>query len=158
MKAGNSTKFIIRKAKPADFNQLMDLETTTFSCERLSPRRMRHWIDAPNGILLVAVPADDTTHLLGYFLIFTRSDSVVARAYSLAISAEARGQGLGRMLMESGEKASKRKGCNAMRLEVAKNNKIAIALYEKLNYVPFRSLPGYYEDGQDAWRMQKPLK
>jgi ribosomal protein S18 acetylase RimI-like enzyme len=157
MKAGKSTNFVIRKARPADFAQLMELETGSFNCERLSPRRMRHWIGAPNGILLVAVPADDTGLVLGYGLAFTRSDSTVARAYSLAISPEARGKGLGRLLMEGMAKAGKRKGCTAVRLEVAKSNKIAIALYEKLNYSTFMSLPQYYEDGQDAWRMQKPL-
>jgi ribosomal protein S18 acetylase RimI-like enzyme len=158
MKTRTSTHFIVRKARPADFDQLMELETGSFSCERLSPRRMRHWITAPNGILLVAVPAADPQQVLGYCLAFTRSDSSVARAYSLAISPAARGKGLGRMLMESMAKASKRKGCSAVRLEVAKSNRIAIELYEKLNYSRFMSIPNYYEDGQDAWRMQKTLK
>jgi ribosomal protein S18 acetylase RimI-like enzyme len=158
MKAGKSTNFVIRNARPADFSQLMELETGSFSCERLSPRRMRHWIEAPNGILLVAVPTAEPQHVLGYCLAFTRSDSPVARAYSLAISPAARGKGLGRMLMESMARASRRKGCTAVRLEVAKTNKIAIELYEKLNYSRLKSLPQYYEDGQDAWRMQKPLK
>jgi ribosomal protein S18 acetylase RimI-like enzyme len=158
MKAGKNTDFVIRKARPADFSQLMELETGSFSCERLSPRRMRHWIDAPNGILLVAVPSAEPQRVLGYCLAFTRSDSTVARAYSLAISPEARGKGLGRMLMESMASASKRKGCTAVRLEVAKSNKIAIELYEKLNYSRFMSIPNYYEDGQDAWRMQKLLR
>ena len=157
MKAGKNKDFVIRKARPADFAQLMQLETGSFSCERLSPRRMRHWIEAPNGILLVAVPADDPSHVLGYALALTRSDSAIVRAYSLATSPEARGKGLGRMLMEGLEKAGKRKGCTAIRLEVAKSNKVAITLYEKLNYSVFMSLPEYYEDGEDAWRMQKPL-
>ena len=157
MKAGKTTHFVIRKARPEDFSQLMELETGSFSCERLSPRRMHHWLEAPNGILLVAVAADATRHVLGYCLAFTRSDSTVARAYSLAISPAARGKGLGRLLMEGMAKASKRKGCTAVRLEVAKSNTIAITLYEKLNYSTYMSLPEYYEDGQDAWRMQKPL-
>lgn len=158
MKAGISTTFVIRKATPADLHQLMALETGSFSCERLSPRRMRHWITASNGILLVAVPADEPERVLGYCLAFTRSDSSVARAYSVATAPEARGKGMGRMLMEAMSKASKRKGCTAVRLEVAKSNKVAIALYEKLGYAQYASLPRYYEDGQDAWRMQKLLQ
>jgi ribosomal-protein-alanine N-acetyltransferase len=158
MKAGNTTKYVVRKARPADLNQLITLETGSFSCERLSPRRMRHWISAPNGIMLVAVPADKPGHVLGYCLAFTRSDSPVARAYSLATAPEARGKGLGRLLMEAMARASKRKGCTAVRLEVAKSNELAIALYEKLNYSRYMSLPQYYEDGEDAWRMLKPLK
>jgi ribosomal protein S18 acetylase RimI-like enzyme len=157
MKAGNSTTFVIRKATPADLHQLMALETGSFSCERLSPRRMRHWITAANGILLVAVPAGERKRVLGYCLAFTRNDSSVARAYSLATAAQARGKGLGRMLMDALARASKRKGCTAVRLEVAKSNKVAIALYEKLGYVQYTSLPHYYEDGEDAWRMLKLL-
>jgi ribosomal-protein-alanine N-acetyltransferase len=158
MTAGPGTKFVIRKARPADINQLMALETGSFSCDRLSARRMRHWISAPNGILLVAVPAANPKHVVGYCLAFTRSNSLVARAYSLATSPEARGKGLGRLLMEAMARASKRKGCTAVRLEVAKSNERAIALYEKLNYARYMSLPEYYEDGEDAWRMLKMLK
>ena len=44
-----------------------------------------------------------------------------------------------------------------MHLEVAHNNKAAIALYEKLGYAHVRSLPQFYEDGKDAWRMEKAL-
>ena len=136
----------------------MTLETASFSCERLSPRRMRYWTAASNGILLVAVAADQPEHVLGYCLALMRKNSSVARAYSITTAPEARGKGLGTMLMEAMAAASKRSGCTAVRLEVAKSNKVAITLYEKLGYARYLSLPSYYEDGQDAWRMQKLLK
>ncbi|WP_159300791.1 GNAT family N-acetyltransferase, partial [Klebsiella pneumoniae] len=90
-------------------------------------------------------------------LAFTRRDSGSARAYSLAIAKAARGQGLGARLFRELEKRSRKAGFTRMHLEVAHGNSAAIGLYEKLGYKRVRSIPEFYEDGKDAWRMEKAL-
>ena len=45
-----------------------------------------------------------------------------------------------------------------MRLEVAVNNKAAIALYESLGYRVFGQYSDYYDDHSDALRMQKNIR
>lgn len=45
-----------------------------------------------------------------------------------------------------------------MRLEVAKNNEKAIRLYQKMGYQVFGEYPQYYEDQQDALRMEKSIQ
>ena len=72
-----------------------------------------------------------------------------------------RQRGIGREVLEwllrRAEQEARKAGFTAMRLEVATTNTHAIALYHKLGYVTFAHKAGYYEDGQDALRMQKEL-
>ncbi len=157
MKTSPKLSCHIRPARAADLANLLVLENLSFTGERLNERRMRHWINASNGILLVANATASPGQLLGYCLAFTRKNSTVVRAYSLAIAPKARGMGLGGKLLERAAKKGKQQGCTHIRLEVAKGNISAIALYKKLHYVSFASIPDYYEDGQDAWRMHKVL-
>src|SRR5690606_36148307 len=123
------------------------LEEASFTSDRLNRRRLRHWLGAANAILLVA---ESTTGLAGYSLALTRADSKAARLYSIAIASGARGLGLGERLLRRTEQECSKRGCTALRLEVAAGNRPALALYEKLRYRPFARIPGYYEDGQDA--------
>ncbi len=144
----------IRRATLSDLPALLALENASFAGDKLSERRMRHWIAAANAILLIAV-ADST--LLGSCLVLTRADSPAARLYSIAISKAARGQGLGSKLLRKAESEARSQGSSAMRLEVAAGNSAAIGLYQKLGYSVFGRKRAYYEDGQDALRMMKPL-
>jgi len=146
----------IRKAKAPDLDALLQLEQSSFTSDLLSRRRMLHWIKAENGILLVAMSNDNT--LLGYCLGILRRNSSTARLYSLATAAAARGRGIGSMLIKRAEQEARKQGCSVLRLEVAESNTGALALYTKLGYVQFDFVPGFYEDGQNAVRMQKNLK
>lgn len=156
MTANSDSAFRLRPARPSDLTALLALENATFTSDLLSRRRIRHWIGADNGIFVVAVDKSDA--LAGYGLAFTRRDSDSARAYSLAIAPFARGQGLGARLFRELERRARKAGFRCMHLEVAHGNKAAIALYEKLGYACVRSIPEFYEDGKDAWRMEKRLR
>lgn len=152
--------FRIRRARPADLDDLLALEHASFTTDLLSRERMRHWIGAPNGILLVAEATGAAKRtfgsgVLGYVLVFTRRDSRIARIYSLAVAASTRGQGLGRRLLLGAARTSRELGCSAMKLEVAVRNAAAIGLYEKLGFVTVARLPRYYENGEHALRMLK---
>jgi len=151
--------YVIRKAVPADLDALLALENASFTTDLLSRRRLRHWISADNGILLVAEarPRPKPPQLAGYILGFTRAGASTGRLYSLAIARAARGQGLATRLLQRAERQCRQLGCTSVRLEVAQGNHGAIALYDKLGYVKTTSIPGYYENGEDAWRMQKAL-
>jgi ribosomal protein S18 acetylase RimI-like enzyme len=150
-----SANFRLRLAQPSDLDALLELETATFTSDLLSRRRMRHWIGAGNGIFIVAVA--ESGILAGYCLAFTRRDSDGARAYSIAIAPFARGKGLGTRLFRELEMRCRKAGFSRLLLEVAHDNQVAIALYEKLGYQKVRSIPEFYEDGKDAWRMEKAL-
>ena len=147
--------FHIRPAARGDSNALLELEQVSFSGDRLSLRRFRHWIKTDNRVFLVA-EQDDT--LLGYVLVLLRRGTRLARLYSLAVGPAGRGKGIGKALLTAAEDASSRSGRLYMRLEVAEHNSAAIALYQQLGYRTFGSYANYYEDSGNALRMQKRIR
>lgn len=145
----------IRPAVPEDLDALHDLEKASFDSDRLSRRRLRHWIQAPNREFMVAVEQD---RLLGYGLVLFHGATNLARLYSIAIAQEARGRGIAARLLLALETASVERQRFFMRLEVAKDNTAAIKLYESAGYVAFGTYEDYYEDHRDALRMQKIIR
>ena len=141
----------IRPARPADLDALFELESTSFNTDVISRRRLRHWITASNGILLVAMRGGE---LLGYVLMLTRRDSRFGRLYSLVTARHARGLGIGRRLLLKAKKLASGAGCQGIRLEVSDTNTVAIALYEKLGFERCGFKAGYYENGENAVRMR----
>ena len=144
----------VRAAVPDDLAALVALENRTFDTDRLSARQWRRHIDNPSVQVLVA---RSNGHLLGSAVVFFRRSSRVARLYSIAIDAAARGRGFGEMLLAAAERAAVRRGSAELRLEVRRDNAAAQRLYEKLGYRAFGLRPGYYEDGHDAVRYRKAL-
>ena len=144
-----------RAAKQSDLDALVALEHSCFQYDRLSRRSFRHHIRSTKRDLTVAERAG---HLLGYGLVLYHQGTRLARMYSLAVSPDARGLGLGRGLMQALEHNARRAGRHYMRLEVAMNNTGAIALYELEGYRPFGEYLDYYEDHSNALRMHKRIR
>ncbi|SEA19673.1 GNAT family N-acetyltransferase/peptidase C39 family protein [Microbulbifer marinus] len=147
--------FVVRPASPGDVPALHALEQACFASDRLSRRRLRHWVAADNRVFLVAERAGQ---ILGYVLVLLRRGTRLARLYSLAVGPAGRGQGLGKALLSAAEEASSHSGRLFMRLEVAEDNHAAIALYQQLGYRTFGSYADYYEDHGNALRMQKRIR
>lgn len=143
-----------RYAQVTDMPALLDLEQASFSGDRLSRRRLLHWIQADNAFLLVA---EREQRIVAYALVLLRKGQRLARLYSLAVAEECKGQGIGRLLLQQAEVEAKQRGWQVMRLEVAENNYAAIALYESQGYQVFATYPEYYDDHQNALRMEKNL-
>ena len=76
---------------------------------------------------------------------------------SLAIHPDYRRRGIGSALLTYTITHMKKQGINHIELEVRKTNASAIAFWQKLGFVLFGSLPGFYEDGEDALRMRKTV-
>ncbi|MFC4699222.1 GNAT family N-acetyltransferase/peptidase C39 family protein [Glaciecola siphonariae] len=173
--------FSIRLAKQADVDALYALENASFAFDKLSKRRLRHWVSAANAILLAAfehptthlganselsqkqaqqspVKLTETGTLMGYALVIMRKGSRSARLYSIATDTRARGHKLGEQLLSKAESLAVEKGVLFMRLEVAIDNTHAISLYEAMGYKQFGIYHQYYENSMDALRMQKPIK
>jgi ribosomal protein S18 acetylase RimI-like enzyme len=145
----------IREAEPGDLDALEALEIANFETDRLSRRRLRHWIRAENRIFLVAEPDGQ---LRGYALALFHGTTRLARLYSIAVAASARGQGIARQLLQTLEERAAERGRFFMRLEVAQDNQEAIRLYESAGYAAFDTVPDYYEDHRTALRMQKIIR
>lgn len=155
MSAPDTAHFQLRPATERDVDALFELEQQSFSGDRLSRRRLRHWVRADNRVFVVA---ERDGALLGYALVLLRRGTRLARLYSLAVSPAGRGQGIGRALLVAAEDASSRSGRLYMRLEVAEHNDSAIRLYQQLGYRTFGSYANYYANDGTALRMQKRIR
>ncbi|MGB7256795.1 MAG: GNAT family N-acetyltransferase [Pseudolabrys sp.] len=138
----------------ADLEGLTALEDLLFTTDRISRRSFRHFLTTPNAALIVAGRAGE---LAGYALVLFHPRSAAARLYSIAVEPRFAGHGAGPLLLAAAESAAGKRGYALMRLEVRVSNAAAIALYRKAGYRQFGQRAGYYDDGEDALRFDKPL-
>lgn len=144
----------IRRADLADLDALVVLEQTAFAHDRVSRAQYRRHLDSDSVRITVATL---NHQLLGAAVLFFRRGARVARLYSLAITSEARGLGIGSALLQAAEQTARQRRCHTLRLEVRTDNAGALALYERAGYARRDRRASYYEDGSDAWRFQKRL-
>ncbi|WP_293615658.1 GNAT family N-acetyltransferase [Porticoccus sp.] len=151
----NQLPLSIRPVSQEDLSALLRLENKCFTTDQLSRRSFRHWIQAENCAFIVAEYGDV---IVGYSLIIFFKGTTLARLYSIATDPDYRGRGIARTLMEAGEQISKDAGRVFLRLEVSVDNTAGIALYESMGYQPFGIYRHYYENSDDALRMQKCIR
>jgi ribosomal protein S18 acetylase RimI-like enzyme len=144
----------VRRATVDDLPALVALERATFSLDRMSERQWRRHLDSMSAEVLVAVRE---RRLIGAAIVFYRRGLDIARLYSIAVAAGARGSGTGAILLAAVEQAARRRGSRRLRLEVRADNAAARRLYERAGYRLFGMHRAYYEDGVDAQRYEKFL-
>jgi len=144
-----------RDAEPRDLPDLLAIEEAVFTSDRISRRSFRDFIASPRAILRVA---DIDGRIAGYQLVLWRQGTAAARLYSLAVAPAFRRRRLGAALLADAEAAAYAADRAVLRLEVGAGNKAAKALYRATGYRDIARLPHYYEDGEDAVRMEKRLR
>lgn len=145
---------MIRPARIDDLPALVELENDVFPQDRISRRSFRHLLTRAHAASLVD---EDGDGLCGYVTVLFRRGAAWGRLYSLAVLPRCRGRRLGEQLLAAAEQACRKQGCTTLRLEVHPNNAVAQRLYAKAGYRDFGRYPGFYEDGADALRLEKPL-
>ena len=146
-------EFVVRTADESDLDAIFALECESFASDRLSRRALRRFLKASHRPLLVARSGG---RLVGYIVL--RLYAKTARVYSLAVAASHGRRGIGRQLLRAAERYALAHGRNRLCLEARYDNLSAIALYERLGYRNFGRYPGYYADGAEAVRFEKPLE
>jgi ribosomal protein S18 acetylase RimI-like enzyme len=142
-----------RRARPGDLDSLLDIENGAFSGDRISRRQMRYHLRNPRARIWICerggAPA---AYLLALF-----PAARAPRIYSVATLAAHRGHGLAGRLIDAAARAAKKEGYGRILLEVRQDAPAVIAFYEGRGFRKARSLPAYYEDGTDGWKMIKEL-
>ncbi|MEX0729203.1 MAG: GNAT family N-acetyltransferase/peptidase C39 family protein [Aquisalimonadaceae bacterium] len=145
---------MIRAATLADLPDLTALEDRCFVTDRISRRSFRHLLTRGHAAILLDRRESE---LAGYALVLFRHGVSLARLYSIAISPEFRGQGVGSALVRAAEQAALDEGAVEMRLEIREDNDASHALFKALGYSSFGNYPDYYEDAADAIRYHRYL-
>ncbi|WP_404363364.1 ribosomal protein S18-alanine N-acetyltransferase [Marinobacter sp.] len=146
--------FSFRLAVITDLDALVALEKQCFTEDRISRRSFRRFTEMPRDRLVIA---ERDGQLMGYCLVLMHAATRLARIYSIAVSPEARGHGLGEKLIREAEQQAVEAGRIVMRLEVREDNARAIALYRRLGYRQFGTLRDYYEDHGTALRFERRI-
>jgi len=146
---------VIRPAALSDLNALARLEQRCFDTDRIARRQWRHLLAKAHSDTLVA---EEEESLQGYVLVLYNRATSVARLYSIAVEADARGKGLGKRLVKAAEAAAREEGRVYMRLEIRRDNSSSLGLFEGLGYRRFGLLDDYYEDHMQAVRVEKSLQ
>lgn len=140
-------------ARLSDVPAIFVIEKDSFPSEALSVGAFSVLIDSlATKILVYREPA--TKEISGYCLLFLKRE---ARVYSIAVSKEARGLGVGQKLLLAAFWFCKHEGYDKIILEVRQSNEGALGLYKKLGFTEVKMLPAYYLDGESAVSMVRPL-
>ncbi|QIV93852.1 GNAT family N-acetyltransferase [Allofrancisella frigidaquae] len=133
----------IYKASLNDLKSLVELEDSIFNSDQISKRQFKYNIKKQKLFFVAKV----NDQLAGYILCFEYKKSI--RIYSLAVNEKFQGKGIGKSLLNYLITNSTKN----IYLEVNVNNSNAIALYEKLNFIIYKTILNYYQDGDSAYRM-----
>ncbi len=104
---------------------------------------------------LLATPGTFAFHMPDGF-VMARVAAGEAEILTLAVVPAARGQGLGRTLLQAAINKAREMGATTMFLEVGADNPAARALYASLGFTKVGDRKGYYQ-GRDALVLRLPL-
>ena len=145
---------MIRPAGLNDLDALVRIENSTFESDRISRRNFRYLITKANAATLVD---QQEGRVRGYAMLLFHTGTSLARLYSYAVAPEYQRQGIGKSLVEAAERLGLERECISLRLEIRRDNRASIRLFEKLGYRYLESVPDYYEDRATALRFEKTL-
>ncbi|TGY89955.1 ribosomal-protein-alanine N-acetyltransferase [Marinicauda algicola] len=144
----------VRRAGKCDLDTIDALEGGAFEADRFSRRSLRRLLASASASVFIAQRESQAT---GYALVLFREGARVARLYSIAVAAEARGTGVVTALLQAVRDAAARRGCTRLRLEVRASNARARRAYERAGFSRAGMRPHYYPDGEDAVIMEREL-
>ncbi len=148
--------FLVRPVENRDLEELVELEETSFSGDRMSRRRFQHWIKASNRVFLVV---EKDRKVVAYGLVLLHKGTRLARLYSIAVSSLMRGQGIGKKLLLALEQAAVGEEAGSPCVwRWPRIMKVRSGCTRDLGYRSFGEYHDYYEDHGDALRMQKRIR
>jgi GNAT superfamily N-acetyltransferase len=134
----------VREARPDDWARVADLlaelgrpDVRGADDEREHSSRFASYLARGDAVALVA---EDDGDVLGFVDVEFRQrlNFLVPQAWvpDLVVSEEARGRGIGRLLLEAAEAQARERGCWGMTLESAAWREASHAFYEHVGWVP----------------------
>ena len=135
-----------------DLDQVLEMENKAFP----NPWNRGYFVHEikENDISLVFVEKEND-EVIAYgdiWIMFENCD-----LNKIVVKENYRHRGYGQKMLKQLIREAQKKGCEFMHLEVDVNNKDAIRLYSASGFENVRTRKGYYENGDDAYDMVKPI-
>jgi len=144
----------LRSFRPADFEQLWALDQRCFPHDiAYSREELDYYLRHKSAICLVA---RDGQKICGFILGHPEARGF-GHIITLDVDESSRRSGLGSMLMRALEERFVAAGCKSIFLEVAVNNRPALAFYRRHGYSVLKTLRQYYPGNLDGFLMGKTI-
>lgn len=149
----------LRRAVPQDLDDVMWLEHASFPTDAWSASQMSAELWSPHGYyVVVETTTDGAPTVVGYAGLSSLAGNPVADVQTIAVAADQRGRGIGRVLFTELLDEARRRGVDEVFLEVRADNPVAQAMYTAAGFKQIAVRPRYYQpDGVDAWVMRAAL-
>ncbi len=134
-----------------DLNALRHLEQVCFPKDAWPLWDLLGVLTFPNVVRLKAVEGEQ---MVGFIAGDIRQSEKTAWIATIGVLPEYRGRGIGAALLEACEV---RLNMPRVRLNVRVSNQPALRLYRKFSYQEVGVWPRYYQDGEDAYILEKRL-
>jgi ribosomal-protein-alanine N-acetyltransferase len=144
--------FHLRSGRVGDADALAQLERDCFAGDRIGARSWRRLVGVESASITVI---ESGGRIVAATVLLFRRNTSVARLYSIAVAAAARGHGLSRLLMAHAIESAHGRRSAVLRLETREDNARAQALFESCGFSRFRRREHYYEDGAAAFLYEK---
>ena len=145
----------IRQATIADLDALMVLERLGFPAEDQFTRQQFHYL--LTRARSVTFVAEAEGWVCGMITLVWRRGGRSCRIYTLTVHPQARGQGVGKRLVERAEAFCREHGFNRLTLEVRADNQRALQLYQQVGFTLSGHLADYYGPGEPGLRLVKGI-
>lgn len=144
---------MIRAAEDQDLDRIAELENVLFADSPWPWKEFEHELhENPFAILLVDEEEGRLVGYLDYWILYEQ-----AQVATIGVDPEYQNRGIGSALLSYAEKDAADQGCETFSLEVRVSNAPARHLYEKHGFIQVNIRKGYYENGEDAYLMVKPI-
>ncbi|WUH97940.1 GNAT family N-acetyltransferase [Spirillospora sp. NBC_00431] len=102
--------------------------------------RVRHWLDEPNSVLLVATVDGAVAGVVAlHALLMLDHAARRGRLVALVVDDAFRGRGIGRALLDAAERSAREMGCRDMEINSSRHRVAAHAFYTRLGYGDVRA-------------------
>lgn len=140
----------IREAQLNDLSALIDLENKCFDADkRQSQNSIKRSIKSEFQDIFVL---EELGHIIGSMTLYRYKKSI--RLYSIAVSPEFQGQGLGKLMMAFLLDFTRQQAFEDITLEVEIKEAKLVMFYEKIGFVVESELSDYYGKGRNAFAMR----
>ncbi len=144
---------MIRLMDKNDLEQIIELENELFPENPWPESQFLYELNEnPYAYIYVIEQEDKIVGYADLWIIYEQ-----AQLANIAVASHMQGNGLGRQLMNQCVQHAIQENCENLTLEVRVSNQKAISLYEKSGFISVSIRKNYYENGEDAYLMIKPL-
>lgn len=144
----------VRSAARADLLEVFRIEQSAFP--QPWPYGAFEGFLGQDGFL---VAADESGGVVGYVVADTvpNHGQPLGHIKDIAVHPDRRGRGVGTTLLERALTVLSEQRTSRVKLEVRESNGVALDLYRTFGFAVQRTLPRYYDDGENAYVMTRSL-